>query len=151
MRVHPDIVKKMLEQGAVLGPVADTRQLVPWTGRMELFIPGLTVKSEANQREHWAAKAKRAAGQRELIAAWLFGRDCPKADRRVKVVLTRIYSGQQKPMDEGDNLNGSFKATRDGVAKWMGRDDGLSSGVEWFYAQVRGDKAGVLLRIEELP
>ena len=46
------------------------------------------------------------------------------------IVLTRIGP---KLLDT-DNLAGGFKSTRDGVADWLGVDDG-HPGLDWQYAQ----------------
>jgi hypothetical protein len=54
----------------------------------------------------------------------------------VTVVLTRIAPRRL----DGDNLQSGFKAVRDGVADWLGVDDG-SSLVDWQYFQ-RSGKAG---------
>jgi hypothetical protein len=52
----------------------------------------------------------------------------------VVVRLTRI--GPRKL--DSDNVAGACKATRDGVADWLGVDDGDESRVRWVYAQERG-------------
>ena len=46
------------------------------------------------------------------------------------IILTRIGP---KTLD-GDNLAGGFKSCRDGVADWLGVDDG-HPGLDWQYAQ----------------
>ena len=51
----------------------------------------------------------------------------------ITVVLTRIG---KKTLDD-DNLQSGFKATRDGVADWLGIDDG-SPLLTWRYAQEKG-------------
>jgi hypothetical protein len=46
------------------------------------------------------------------------------------VVLTRVAPRKL----DGDNLQSGFKAVRDGVADWLGVDDGNGL-VDWQYAQ----------------
>lgn len=53
------------------------------------------------------------------------------------IILTRIGP---KTLD-GDNLAGGFKSCRDGVADWLGVDDG-HPGLDWQYSQ-RSAGAGV--------
>jgi hypothetical protein len=62
------------------------------------------------------------------------------------VTITRIAPCE---LDD-DNLAGSAKAVRDGVADWLGVDDRTKrSGVVWKYEQARDGRAyGVGIRIE---
>lgn len=69
-------------------------------------------------------KAQRATTRHALQALAL-----PPAPP-MTIVLTRIGP---KRLDT-DNLAGGFKATRDGVADWLGVDDG-HPGLDWQYAQ----------------
>ena len=90
------------------------------------------IVSEANAREHWRVVAKRKAAHREIARTMLQKYASPKA-QPITVVLTRIG---KKTLD-GDNLQGGFTATRNGVADWLGIDDG-SSLLTWRYAQKKG-------------
>ena len=108
---------------------------------MRFAIPIRTV-SEANRREHWAAKAKRAKAQRglagaltrlNLINAEPCKFDAPRNSRRRSVTLTRVAP---RKLDT-DNLARSLKAVRDGIADALGIDDG-DERVAWLYAQRRG-------------
>ena len=104
--------------------------------------------SEANQREHYMAKARRAKAQRLQSALLLrhhFGRrvDLLADPQAIRVTLTRL--GARK-LDK-DNLAGSFKHVQDGVADWLGIDDG-SPILRWEYAQETGRRYGVRVRIE---
>lgn len=69
-------------------------------------------------------KAQRATTKHALQALAL-----PPAPP-LTIVLTRIGP---KTLDT-DNLAGGFKATRDGVADWLGVDDGHPE-LDWQYAQ----------------
>jgi len=98
-------------------------------------IPVVT-KSESNQREHWAAKAKRAKTQRGaarlLTHHTMTGIDlrCP-----LRITLTRIAP---RALD-GDNLGPALKAVRDGVAEALGfANDRESPRLWWRHRQRRG-------------
>jgi hypothetical protein len=92
----------------------------------------LKTVSTLNEREHWAARSRRAKQHRsetfmQLRCAAL-GHSVPCA-----VTLTRIAP---RALD-GDNLQASLKNVRDGVADFLKVDD-RDSRVTWAYAQRRG-------------
>lgn len=97
--------------------------------------------SEANNREHWAQKYRRAQLQKLTVAAALNGKTLPKLP--AIVTLTRI--GKRKL--DSDNLAISFKACRDQIAKIYGVDDG-SDLYEWRYAQRIGKQYGIEILVE---
>jgi hypothetical protein len=113
-------------------------------------IPLRTV-SEANSHEHWRKRQKRAKGQRDaaglVVRSELYRqglRDWWAALGRAAVVtLTRIAP---RSLDS-DNLSGSQKHVRDGVADAMFIDD-RDPRVTWAYAQERGAKGQYAVRIE---
>lgn len=98
----------------------------------------MKIVSVANMRLHWAVKAKLVRDQRTRTrmslnaAAQSFGLEMLP----VTVVLTRVAPRRL----DGDNLQSGFKAVRDGVADWLGVDDGNGL-IDWQYAQ-RSGKAG---------
>lgn len=107
--------------------------------------------SEANQREHWAAKNRRKKSQQAAVILTLrpLGVPHPPLD----VFLTRIAP---KRLDS-DNLAGSMKHIRDAIARWLGVDDGddsvryyvlqeLRAGGHWQKCFTRG---GVMRKIAE--
>lgn len=106
----------------------------------------LRLVSEANQREHWAKKHKRAQQHRGLIRWALGGRKRPALP--CVVTITRIAP---RSLDS-DNLVGSAKATRDGIADWLGVND-KDPLVVWNVRQERGapKQYGVRVTIEETP
>lgn len=110
---------------------------IPLTGPQWFYLP-LRVVSEANQRQHWATKAKRAKSQRHALAwAWLAaGLPCER--KPVTVTLTRLAP---RSLDS-DNLAGGFKAVRDEIASLCGFDDRDES-VRWVYAQEKAKTYGV--------
>lgn len=81
-------------------------------------IPARLV-GESNQREHWAARARRAKTHREC--GYMYARA-----NRVSVALVpcivRITRIAPRKLDD-DNLQGSAKAVRDGLADALGVKD----------------------------
>lgn len=112
-------------------------------------IPGLRTVSESNMREHWSVKAKRVRLQREFVAVALASIDDAatkqlRASPRVVVQFTRVGG---KKLDS-DNLVGAFKACRDQVAKWLGKDDAPGSGIVWEPPlQIPGDSVAVWITL----
>lgn len=110
-----------------------------------IFDLPLRTKSEANQREHWRAKAARTAEQRRGVTRHCQAlRNAFDEDADLEVVLTRIAPRQ---LDE-DNLAGSFKAVQDAVANLLERDDRPGQGVEWVYRQEKGAPREYAVRVE---
>lgn len=100
------------------------------------------IESEANRREHWRTVAARKKRQRVL--AWAELRQfVPAFLGPVTITLTRIAP---RVLDD-DNLASGFKATRDGVADWLGVDDG-DKRLTWRYAQEKGAPKFYGVRIE---
>lgn len=87
----------------------------------------LRIVSVANQREHWATKARRTARHRHAAIA------VPVLPLPVVVTLTRIAP---RKLDD-DNLRTAFKALRDGVADRLGVADN-DPRVRFEYDQERG-------------
>jgi len=88
---------------------------------ISLTIPGLRLVSEANAHEHWRHRAKRAEAQRAatlLLARTALARGRPQLP--LVVTITRLGPGKL----DSDNLTGSAKHVRDGVAQALGIDDG---------------------------
>jgi hypothetical protein len=93
---------------------------------------GLELRSEANQRGHWAKKAERAALQREAVTVvllrWPARGDLLRlrhalADGRTVVVGMTVR--RPRRFDD-DSLTGCVKAPRDALAKALATDDGSS-------------------------
>lgn len=94
--------------------------------RLQIHLP-----SVANQRLHWAVKARLSKSQRTLARISLCASSPIPPSLPVTVVLTRI---SPRKLDD-DNLRSAFKAVRDGVADWLGHDDGNTL-IDWQYRQV---------------
>ncbi len=85
--------------------------------------------SEANEREHWRVRQKRAKAHREAAKRAL-GADIKGPPPPYLITIARIGP---KTLD-CDNLAGSAKHVRDGVADWLGIDDG-DARLTWKYSQ----------------
>lgn len=116
-------------------------------------IPVETI-SEANakgRQKHWAVKNRRVKGQRGMAyATCLKYLGCKPKDAPLPgdfaITLTRIMVGRQRPYD-GDNLQNALKAVRDGIAEYLGIDDG-SDRLAWRYGQEKGDGVRGWVRVE---
>lgn len=100
--------------------------------KVVVTIPGLRVKSEMNLREHHMVTYRRKREQKDITRLFLAQlgkttRNALAAAPRVVVRFTRIGG---KSLDT-DNATTAFKFVRDSVAEWLGKDDGLNSGIEW--------------------
>lgn len=126
---------------------------------IELRLPLRTVNA-LNRREHWAQRAKRAKAERRLawgsVLEWFQSRAMVTPDtqfvRNVWVgrigdplVVTLTREGVR--LMDGDGLQASFKAIRDGVADALGVNDN-DPRVTWRYEQRKAKQYGVVIRIE---
>lgn len=103
------------------------------TVQIEVVLP-LRIISEANTRQHWRKAAERKRTHRQTARLVLQQYARPMGDgASFRIELTRIAP---RKLDD-DNLQSGFKATRDGVADWLGIDDG-SSRIAWVYSQEKG-------------
>ena len=93
----------------------------------------LRIVSEANSSDHWRKVAARKKTHRSTARLVLKKHARPVTDGQIKISLIRLAP---RVLD-GDNLQSGFKATRDGVADWLGIDDG-SARLKWAYHQERG-------------
>jgi hypothetical protein len=95
------------------------------------FTVPVKTASTSNLREHWAAKAKRAATQRTVTRAV-----CPTL-RMEPLLVVRLTRISPRALDD-DNLRGALKSVRDAVAAWLKVDD-ASPLVQWEYGQEKGE------------
>lgn len=108
-----------------------------------MVVVKLPIKTVAglNAREHWRKRAKRVRAER--LAA-NFGIRSPKMPSLpIAVTLIRLSAGK---LDD-DNLQGAFKAIRDGVADAYGVPDN-DPRIQWQYAQERCKRGEFGVRIE---
>ena len=105
----------------------------------------MKIVSVANMRLHWAIKAKLAKDQRTRTRMSLSAAAQSSGAEMlpVTVVLTRVAPRRL----DGDNLQSGFKAVRDGVADWLGVDDGNGL-IDWQYAQRSGRPGEYAVEIE---
>ena len=102
---------------------------------MKLYLPGMRLESLLNVRWHWAkraaySKVKRATTRLELAARFVpINMMWP-----VQVTIVRIAPRSF----DSDNLAAACKPVRDGVADWLGCDDGDMVKVAFFYEQRKG-------------
>jgi hypothetical protein len=105
-----------------------------------LRIP-IRIYSEANLREHWSAKARRAKHQREMVAAHFRANGGPLPRFPVSVKLVRYG---KKLLDSADNLPIGFKHVVDEIAAIYGVDDGDPRWT-WAYEQEQSREYGILV------
>ncbi len=108
---------------------------------LTVILP-IRTASEANLREHWARRAKRAREQRGL-AALVCRAALALPSLPATITLTRIAP---RRLDD-DNLTRSFKAVRDGIADWLRVDDG-SPLLTWRYSQEVGAPRTYAVRVD---
>lgn len=96
----------------------------------------LPIRAESvnNLREHWRKRAARAKLHR--TTAWAELRAADKGPRLLGPVVVMLTRVAPRTLDD-DNLRGSLKACRDGVADWLGVPDN-DPRVRWEYAQAKG-------------
>ncbi len=116
---------------------------------------GVKVQSECNMHEHWRVRHERKLRQQKITRIWMI-KEIPARDRdfsgKYRILFTRLKGRGQRDFDS-DNLAISFKHVRDGVASFMGIDDG-SPRLDFVQPKQRkpddGEFPGVLIEIEEI-
>ena len=93
----------------------------------------LRIVSEANSRDHWRKASARKKIHRVCAHSLMRKHPAPTTDGPVTITMTRIAP---RTLDD-DNLASGFKSTRDGIADWLGIDDG-SSRLRWVCEQRKG-------------
>jgi hypothetical protein len=102
------------------------------------FVEGFRIHS----LNFWLNKVSRCAAmrlaklakQQRAAAFAICNTQLEKPSLPVTVKMVRIAP---RKLDEGDNLSGGFKHVRDGIADWLGVDDG-GKDVTWVYEQRKG-------------
>lgn len=115
---------------------------------MITFALPLKLVSEANAHQHWRVRQKRAKAQRHLAWAHV----CSWGDRvRLKLVPCTVTIIRVAPREiDSDNLVGSAKHVRDGIADALGIND-RDPRVEWIVRQEKGPPKTYAVRIEIAP
>jgi hypothetical protein len=101
-----------------------------------------------NAREHWRARSRRVAFEKDVTREWLNRRRAPPSGRKLLVTLTRVSPASKLPDD--DNVVAGLKAVRDAVGEWLGCGDAPDAPVSWRYRAERGEWA-VRITVEEVP
>lgn len=130
---------------------------------IELLMTDLKTVSEANEHAHWRARQVRAKEQRGRAYASLlcslsgYKMLMKRTAKSTRVCLAAlpapkltIHISRHGPRElDSDNLAGSQKHVRDGIADALGVDDG-SDTLDWQYHQVRSPNGvyAVLVRLE---
>lgn len=111
-----------------------------------LYLP-IQTGSRLNVREHWATVAEKAKKHRQAAHLMMLGvlRHHPRGTDDAIVQLIRVGPRGREELDD-DNLRGSLKAVRDGVADALKIDDG-DERVRWLYAQLKGERYAVIVRV----
>lgn len=108
---------------------------------IEFIIPVRTV-SEANAHTHWRQRQKRAKEQRQAAFVLATTTDLNpmlvEQSPAVRVTMTRLAPRKL----DSDNLAGSMKHVRDGIADFFCVDDG-SEKYDWQYGQEKSKEYGV--------
>jgi hypothetical protein len=107
---------------------------------VELALP-MFLESKSNSREHWAARHRHAQEQRGTTRTVLATLSRGGLERQLDLwggekVYVRMVRVAPRALDGDDNLNASLKSVRDGIADWLGVNDG-STLVRWEYDQRR--------------
>jgi hypothetical protein len=92
----------------------------------------IRIESSLNLRVHWRVRANTNASHR---AAAYFALKQAKVAPNLPCVITLTRVAPREL--DGDNLQGGFKSTRDGVADWFAVDD-RDPRIEWKYSQRKG-------------
>lgn len=103
----------------------------------------IRTKSESNQREHWAAKARRVKNQREAILLYWFTMLLPARLRIAQAIdsgglTVKLVRIAPRSLDSHDNLRASFKAIVDQLSQQLCVDDS-DQRVTWEYGQHSGE------------
>lgn len=115
-----------------------------------LTVP-IRVVSEANQRDHWAVRARRVRQHRDSVRIqWLV--DSPTGcqvvvPRPLTVTLIRVMGRNSREFDD-DNLRGALKAVRDQVAEMLDLQSDNEPDVAWRYGHMRAQRHGVQIVVK---
>ncbi len=113
---------------------------------LSYFMPVKTV-SETNMWEHWSVRRKRAKEQRTLAKSVSESAAREAGFSPTPPMVVRLTRVGRRRLDS-DNLQGSLKHIRDGIADWLQIDDSRDDLVRWDYAQTVSAHVGVNVVIE---
>lgn len=110
---------------------------------MIITIPGMRLINGANSREHHMARARRAKDQRNATRWVLQAAGKAPASGPLTITITRHGAGTM----DTDGLAISAKHVRDGIADWLGMDDGHQS-LTWVYRQEKCKRGQYAVTVE---
>jgi hypothetical protein len=102
--------------------------------------------SELNESTHWRTRSKRTKAQREAAYYSMRQQIGGAMNCRTPATITITRVGPYNRMDT-DNLHAALKHIRDGVADWLGLDDG-SPLLTWKSEQRRNPVWSIEIAIE---
>jgi hypothetical protein len=161
--IHDPAIQTALERGLIsreqlglppLSPPApppsrpSTAVATAEPGRWSITLEvGCQVRSEPNERCHWAVRRRRFQEQAgALRTAWEASPFAVVESWEHLLPLRVTFTRVGKRKLDTDNLSGGFKGLRDALAELLGIDDGDEL-LTWEYQQERG-QPGVRLHIE---
>ncbi|MFA4900877.1 MAG: hypothetical protein WC563_15270 [Brevundimonas sp.] len=112
-------------------------------GVFVIHIPGVRLVNATNEHTHWRVRSKRAKAQRGLASMVLRSICATPPPPPLTITITRHAPSNGL---DSDSLPPSGKHLRDGIADFLGVDDGSAS-LTWLYCQERGPW-GVTIQIE---
>lgn len=113
----------------------------------EAFGPGWKLVPSVNARGGWQVGYARGKRQKSgAYIATLAQVQRLRSWEKAKVTIVRVGPGRT-PLDD-DNLVGSAKHVRDGIALALGRDDGDTKAYKWIVKQEQGPAFGIRVTIE---
>lgn len=119
-----------------------TVRVIPAVDVVRVTIDGLRLTNGANAREHWATKARRAKRERGLILRALLASGVRVPRGPWLVEITRIAPRRM----DSDGATIAAKHLRDGVADWLGVDDGADA-VTFTVDQRKGEPREYAVRV----
>lgn len=112
---------------------------------IEFELPGMRLVNSANERVHWAVRARRAKTQRQ--EAYLATRAALVGNFSLEPPMTITIERVGKRRMDSDGLAISGKGVRDGIADALGIDDGNPC-LTWVYRQSVGKAYSVKITIQ---
>lgn len=113
--------------------------------RASIELPGIRLVSGDNSRVHWRTKWLRNRAHKSSTVMVLRSKLGRPPELPITVTITRV-GPNKRPLDS-DGLASACKYVRDGVAQWVGVDDG-DQRYTWICRQQYGKRYCVVIEIE---
>lgn len=108
-------------------------------------IPG-HLPSRSNERVHWSKRHR--ISKRQRTQAYYLALSARQKSRIKLPVTVRLIRISARRLDD-DNLQGAFKAIRDGIATAFKVSDAPNGPITWQYSQRQGKPARAEVKIEQ--